>query len=75
MIKIHLEYFIHLDHDHFKKQGCITVDEEIDLIKLYKEKCKLNQVISDNTNNTKLRMMPIIIHSYFGYPAYEISVK
>ena len=64
-----------LDHDYFKKQGCISDDEKINSFKLYKEKCELNQVIKDNTDDNKLKMIPILIHKYFGYPLYEITVK
>ena len=45
------------------------------LINLYKEKCELNQVIKENTNENELRMISIVIHKYFGYPLYEITVK
>ena len=45
------------------------------LINLYKEKCELNQVIKENTNENELRMISIVIHKYFGYPLYEIAVK
>ena len=44
------KYFIKIDHDYFKKQGCISDDEKICLNNLYKEKCELNQIIKDNTN-------------------------
>ena len=44
-------------------------------MKLYKEKCELNQVIKDNTDDEKLKMIPIVIHKYFGYPLYEITFK
>ena len=44
------KYFIKIDHDYFKKQGCISDDEKIHLNNLYKEKCELNQIIKDNTN-------------------------
>ena len=42
---------------------------------MYKEKCELNQEIKDHTNENELKMIPIVIHKYFGYPLYEISVK
>ena len=42
---------------------------------MYKEKCKLNQIIKDNTNENELRMIPFVIHKYFGYPLHEIAVK
>ena len=45
------------------------------LNELYKEKCELNQVIKDNTRDAKLKMIPIVIHKYFGYPMYEITVR
>ena len=67
-----------LDHDYFKKQVCISDDEKINSFKLYmkiQEKCELNQVIKDNTDDNKLKMIPIVIHKYFGYPLYEITVK
>ena len=38
------------------------------LLKLYKEKCELNQVIKENTKDNELKMIPIVIHKYFGYP-------
>ena len=43
----------------------------------YFEKCELNQVIKDNTNDTndKLRMIPTVTHKCFGFPLYEITVK
>ena len=44
-------------------------------MKLYKEKCELNQVIKDNTDDEKLKMIPIVIHKYFGYLLYEITCK
>ena len=44
------KYFIKIDHDYFKKQGWISDDEKIHLNNLYKEKCELNQIIKDNTN-------------------------
>ena len=69
------DYFIKIDHDYFKKQGCISDDEKINLLKLYKEKCELNQVIKENTKDNELKMIPIVIHKYFGYGLYEITVK
>ena len=69
------KYFIKIDHDYFKKQGCISDDEKIHLNNLYKEKCKLNQIIKDNTNENELRMIPFVIHKYFGYPLHEIAIK
>ena len=69
------EYFIKIDHDYLKKHGCIFDDEKICLNNLYKEKCELNQEIKDHTNENELKMIPIVIHKYFGYLLYEISVK
>ena len=69
------KYFIRLDHGHFKKQGCISDDEKIFPLKLYKEQCELNQVIKDNTSDTKLKMIPVVIHKHFGCPLYEITVR
>ena len=60
------KYFIRKDHDYFQKQGCISDDEKIRLSNLYKEKCELNRVIRENTDNKKLKMIPIVIHKYFG---------
>ena len=48
---------------------------EIRLNNLYKEKCELNQVIRENTDDKKLKMIPIVIHKYFRYPLYELTVK
>ena len=64
-----------MDHDYFKKQGCISDDEKIRLINLYKNKCELNQLIKENTNENELKMIPIVTHKYSGYPLYEITVK
>ena len=64
-----------MDHDYFKKQGCISDDEKIRLNNLYKEKCELKQVIRENTDDKRLKMIPIVIHKYFGYPLFEITVK
>ena len=58
-----------------RKQGCISDDEKINLLKLYKEKCELNQVIKKNTDDEKLKMIPIVTHKLFGYSLYEITVK
>ena len=58
-----------------RKQGCISDDEKINLLKLYKEKCELNQVIKKNTDDEKLKMIPIVTHKFFGYSLYEITVK
>ena len=69
------KYFIKIDHDYFKKQGCISDDEKIRLINLYKNKCELNQLIKENTNENELKMIPIVTHKYSGYPLYEITVK
>ena len=69
------KYFIKIDHDYFKKQGCISDDEKIRLNNLYKEKCELNQVIRENTDDKRLKMIPIVIHEYFGYPLFELTVK
>ena len=69
------KYFIKLDHDYLKKQGCIFDEEKIHLNKLYNDKCELNQVIKENTNDKELKMVPIVIHKYFGYPMYEITVS
>ena len=51
------KYFIKIDHDYFKKQGCISDDEKICLNNLYKEKCELNQIIKDNTSENELRII------------------
>ena len=69
------KYFIKIDHDYFKKQGCISDDEKNRLINLYKNKCELNQLIKENTNENELKMIPIVTHKYSGYPLYEITVK
>ena len=69
------DHLIRLDHDYFKKQGCISDDQKINPLKLYKETCELNQVTKDNTNDNKLKMIPTVIHKYFEYPLYEITVK
>ena len=58
-----------------KKQGCISDDEKINLLKLCKEKCELNQVIKKNTDDEKLKIISIVIHKFFGYSLYEITVK
>ena len=49
------KYFIRLDHYCFKKQGCISNHEKIRLNKSYNEKCELNQVIKENSNDKKLK--------------------
>ena len=54
---------------------CSSKDEKICLNELYNEKCELNQVIKENTNDNKLKMIPIVIHKYFSYPLYEITVR
>ena len=59
------KYFIRLDRNYFKKQGCISNDGKI----------RLNQIIKENTNDKKLKMIPIVIHKYFNYPVYEITVR
>ena len=69
------KYFIRLDRDYFEKQGSISNDEKIRLNELCNEKCELNQVIKENTNDKKLKMIPIVIHKYFNYPVYEITVR
>ena len=69
------KYFIKLHHDYLKKQGCISDEEKIHLNKLYNDKCELNQVIKENTNDKELKMVPIVIHKYFGYPMYEITLS
>ena len=69
------KYFVRMDRDYFKKQGCISDDEKIRLNNLYKEKCELNQVIRENTDDEKSKMIPIVICKYFGYSLYEITVK
>ena len=53
------KYFIRIDHDYFKKQALVCP------IKLYKWKCELNRVIKDNTDDEKLKMIPIVIHKCF----------
>ena len=47
------KYFITIDHDYFKKQGCISNDEKLNLLKLFKEKCELDQVIKEITDDEK----------------------
>ena len=42
---------------------------------MYKEKCKLNQITKDNTNENELWMIPVVIRKYFGYPLHEIALK
>ena len=54
---------------------CSSKDEKICLNELYNEKCELNQVIKENTNDNKLKMIPIVIHKYFSHPLYEITVR
>ena len=67
------DYFIRIDHDCFKKQGCISDDEKIRLNNLYKEKCELNQVIRENTDDEKSKMIPIVICKYFGYSLLQLN--
>ena len=69
------KYFIRLDHNYFKTQVCISNDEKLCLNELYNEKCELNQVIKENTNDNKLKMIPIVIHNYFSYSLYEMTVR
>ena len=54
---------------------CISNDEKFCLNYLYIEKCELNQLIKENTNDNKLKMIPIAIHKYFSHPLYEITVR
>ena len=56
-----VRYFIQLDHNYFKKQECIFDNEKIRLNELYKEKCELNRVIKENTNDDRLKMIPMVI--------------
>ena len=42
---------------------------------MYKVKSELNQLIKENTDDEKLKMIPFVIHKYFEYPLYEITVK
>ena len=65
------KYFIRLDHYCFKKQGCISNHEKIRLSKSYNEKCELNQVIKENSNDKKLKND----FKYFSYPVYEITMR
>ena len=51
------KYFKTTDHDYFKKQGCISNDEKINPLKLFKEKCELDQVIKEITDDEKLKMI------------------
>ena len=44
-------------------------------IKTIGRKHELNRAIKENTNENELKMMSVIIHKYFGYPLYEITVK
>ena len=69
------KYFIKVHDDYFKKQGYISNEKKINPLKLYKEKCELNEVIKENTKDNELKMIPFVIHKYFGYPLYEISVR
>ena len=69
------DYFIRIDFNFFKKQGYISDDNKINPLALYKAKCELNKIIKENTNDEKLKMIPILIHKFFGYPLYEITVK
>ena len=69
------KYFIRLDHYYFKKQGCISNHEKLRLNQLYNEKCELNQVIKENTNDKKFKMIRTVIHKYVNYPAYKITMR
>ena len=69
------KYFIRLDQDYFRKWGCISDNNKICLNGLYNEKCELNQVIKENTNDEKSKMIPIVVSKYYGYPVYEIPVR
>ena len=69
------KYFIRLDQDYFKKRGSISDNNKICLYELYNEKRELNQVIKENTNDEKLKMIPIVISKYCGDPVYEITVR
>ena len=69
------KYFIKLDYDYFKKQRCISDNEKISLNNLYEEKCELNQVIKENTNDKELKMVPIVMQKHVGFPMYEITVS
>ena len=55
------KYLIRLDQDYFKTQGCISNDEKIRLNELYNETSELNQIIKENTNDKKLKMIPMVI--------------
>ena len=69
------KYFIRLDHYYFKKQGCISNHEKLRLNQLYNEKCELNQVIKENTNDKKFKMIRTVIHKYVNYPTYKITMR
>ena len=69
------KYFIILDRDYFKKQGSISNDEKLCLNELCNGKCELNKVIKENINDEKLKIIPIVIHKYFNYPVYEITIR
>ena len=69
------KHFIRIHHDYFKKDGYISDDKKINSLKLFKEKCELNQVIKDYTDDDNLKMIPIVIYKYFEYPLYETTVR
>ena len=48
--------------------------KKIRLNDLYNEKCELNQVIKENTNDKKLKTISIEMHKCVNYPAYEITI-
>ena len=39
------------------------------------EKYELNQIIKENTNDKKLKMILIVIAKYINYSVYEITVR
>ena len=69
------KYFIRLDQDYFKKRGCISNHEKVRLNELCNEKYELNQIIKENTNDKKLKMILIVIAKYINYSVYEITVR
>ena len=64
-----------MDLDYFKKQGSISDNNKTCLNELYNEKCELSQVIKENTNDEKFKMILIVISKYCGDPVYEITMR
>ena len=69
------DYFFNIDYEYFNKLGYIADNGWLYAVEIDQEKKELDKLITENTNECKLRMNSYVNYKYAHHPSYEIIVR